>query len=535
MRRFGVPSNIDDCMKDYAVQAGSPATKVVPGKAIPLTDDEFYDQVLADNPEQGNSRFIITKAIEKTKLFQRFVGTHSTSGDRMVDTLLQNAHALLRVRGYQKIKVHQAFSALCAMVAFEGKHKLLMQVATGEGKTDISRLVASCINKLYKTKVDIATSSKTLAEEEAESSQKFYKEVGIVAQNGIDSYKSNEDKKTHVYISSDVMFGTASEFSFNILRDKLNNLRYTPDSNADKTLQSLEGKYFCDCRPGAYLIVDEVDHMFIDDKSSTCRLVTNRKEFNKFDLLACIIWTGVQELFDEIKPPTPKEAISKIIEYVEKSKVFVEKLKLKHLDLERWEACKRLYSRLAYQARFELHADVSYVVANNKITIVDVNSTGELKINSTYGRYLHTFLEMKHHLPSTRQNNCAAAKTACGFYDDYGSRIFGITGTLGGKSCIDFLKKSYGVEIIRVPKCNKNKMINYEPIPGVTPVSGCASASQELLDFCYNSLRMGRPCLVISRTIKEANELSKFVPGYLKDRYKKDHWSDDSNSNNTIP
>jgi len=348
MRQFRIQSSTHDYMKDYAVQAGSPATKVAPGNAIPLTDDEFYAQVLADNPEQGNSRLIITKAIEKTKLFQGLVGTHRISGDPMVDTLLQNAHALLRVRGYQKIKVHQAFSALCAMVAFESKHKLLMQVATGEGKTDISRLVASCINRLYKTKVDIATSSKTLAEEEAESSQKFYKEVGIVAQSGIDSYESIKNKKTHVYIASDVMFGTASEFCFNILRDKLNNLRYTPDSNADKALQSLKGKHYCDCRPGAYLIVDEVDHMFIDEKSSTCRIVSKREEFNKFDLLACIIWTGVQELFDEIKPPTPAEAIFKIIDYVEKSKVFTDKLKLKHIDLERWETCKRLYCRLAY-------------------------------------------------------------------------------------------------------------------------------------------------------------------------------------------
>lgn len=509
-----------DFMKDYKVQEDSPAKSVIPGRATPLTDEQFYTQVLEQNPGEGPAKEIIKTAILKTRLFQKHVGKNGGSGDAMVDVLLDNGHALLRTRGYEKLKVHQPFSALCALIAHKNNIKLLMQIATGEGKTDISRLVASCVHKLYHDKVDIVTSGETLAMEEVESGHKFYSEVKMKMANGMDSIETMDEHPPHVYLSSDVIVGTASEFTFNTLRDKLNNRKHVHKKDCYEEYKKYDGKLYYECRKGAYLIIDEVDNMFIDRKSSECRIVSGRKTLNKFDLLASLIWTGTQELFDS-KPDDVDEAVAMIIQYVEKSKAF-EVLKLQEIELERWEACKKVYSQSAYRARFTIFPQEDYIIRGDKITIVDQQNTGELNVGSSWSNYLHTFLEMKHHKSTTMESNCAAAQSLCSFFDYYGSKIFGITGTLGDEHCVGFLHKAYDVEVIRVPKCNKNKMINYAPLAGVTQIAGCEFVSQELLDFCYNSLRMGRPCLVISLTIKEAEAMNNFIPGYLKDRYKKE-------------
>jgi hypothetical protein len=525
-----------DFMSKYKVLPGSPACKVEPGHAVPLSDEEFYSHVLKLNEDNKGCLDIVKDAIRKTREFQRLANSNHRSGDEMVNVLLENAHALLRVRGYEKIKVHQAFSAISSMVAYKRKKRLLMQISTGEGKTDIGRLVASCIHKLEHDMIDIVTSSKTLAEEEIEASKKFYEQVGMEVDSGIDFHKRFKTKEerdaNNIFLNKHVLIGTVHDMSCNQLNDRINNCRYQPvaDTIGKADAVTLVGhllasavlgdsKYYSDCRQKKYIIVDEVDSMFVDSKTGLTSLVSERKNLIKFDIVSSMIWAATVSINEE--GISEADYILKVIKDVEANPMF-EKLKLGEIDTEKWNNCSKIYAQNAYIALYKFKEDEQYIIDDGKIVPVDIQGTGEIQQNSKWNNYLHSFVEMKHNLKVTRQNNCATSKSVSAFFEDYDNKIFGITGTLGDESCINFLKKAYNVETIIVPKCNKNRMINYEPIFGLHTKEECPSASQELLDFCYNSLRMGRPCLVISNTIREAKELSSFVPDYLINRYKEE-------------
>ena len=94
----------------------------------------------------------------------------------------------------------------------------------------------------------------------------------------------------------------------------------------------------------------------------------------------------------------------------------------------------------AYRARYLYQLNVHYVIKkpepqpknknqgeiqieeefNEKIEIIDVENTGEIKKNSRWSMYLHEFLELKHFIKVSKTRSMVYKKATIGFFDSYG-------------------------------------------------------------------------------------------------------------------
>ena len=103
----------------------------------------------------------------------------------------------------------------------EQKKGRLLQVSTGEGKSTIISIVAT-IFALQSRKVDIITSSPILAERDAKQKAALYSTFGLSCAENSDKSVYLKGKKT--CYSRDIVYGEASQFQFDTLRDTYSGL-----------------------------------------------------------------------------------------------------------------------------------------------------------------------------------------------------------------------------------------------------------------------------------------------------------------------
>jgi preprotein translocase subunit SecA len=153
----------------------------------------------------------------------------------------------------------------------ETKGKLL-QIATGEGKSTISAILASIL-ALHGEKVDLITSSSVLSTIGYEGAKDFFERLGLSV--GINIAKPGCTGQKACY-SCDIVYGDALSFQ----ADFLSNTSFQGERRGDRDF--------------AVAIVDEVDSMLVDSSNHIakrtsvknelfCRhLGLNRKIFNPF-------------------------------------------------------------------------------------------------------------------------------------------------------------------------------------------------------------------------------------------------------------
>ncbi len=123
---------------------------------------------------------------------------------------------------------------------------LFEQVSTGEGKTWIISSLA-IIYGLMGEKIDIITISGVLAKRDAQSNKEIYDLFGFTASDNSENINSNYRCGMKDCYKSDIIYGDASQFQFDYLRDEFGGLQ---------TLGN---------RKGTLLLVDEVDSVLIDE------------------------------------------------------------------------------------------------------------------------------------------------------------------------------------------------------------------------------------------------------------------------------
>ena len=93
----------------------------------------------------------------------------------------------------------------------------LAEVATGEGKTLIAVLPAA-LNALAGKGVHVATVNDYLARRDCEWTAPVHNALGLTV--GVLQQKMSDEDRAHAY-KADITYGTASEFGFDFLRDRL--------------------------------------------------------------------------------------------------------------------------------------------------------------------------------------------------------------------------------------------------------------------------------------------------------------------------
>jgi preprotein translocase subunit SecA len=141
------------------------------------------------------------------------------------------------------------------------------ELATGEGKTLVASLPAF-LNSLPHKGVHVATVNDYLAKRDAEWIGPIYQFLGLTV--GVLQQKMEDADRTAAY-RSDITYGTASEFGFDFLRDRLKlysaQQQTAPfwDAWAPAGIRSQRPMDPRVQREHHYAIVDEADSIFIDE------------------------------------------------------------------------------------------------------------------------------------------------------------------------------------------------------------------------------------------------------------------------------
>lgn len=295
--------------------------------------------------------------------------------------------AIRRAFGFYP-RITQVVAALL-LVEREGRgHRngRLLEMRTGEGKTVVVCMAAAFQALRRGIQVDVVTSGDVLARREAQPGSKphaFYSALGLrVGHNlGGQYYDMLTDKAPNVYKECDVLYGTASSFIGDGLRD------------------FQQGAQVASVRPARCLVVDEVDNMLVDCRNHLIKLSKTSYEQGKLRSVHIKIWQllnadvlgASKGLYDPALPARLKAQMEAVVGGMGLNRYEREVV---DLELEEWVES-------AIAARFLVQEGRDYVIdtdanGKRKVVIVDVHNTGEMQLRTRWEHGLHTFIEFKH-------------------------------------------------------------------------------------------------------------------------------------------
>jgi preprotein translocase subunit SecA len=374
----------------------------------------------------------------------------------------------------------------------------LVELATGEGKT-VSASAPAYLNALSGKGVHVTTVNDYLAKRDAEWIGPVYKKLGMTV--GVIQQKMEEPDRISAY-KSDITYGTAAEFGFDFLRDRLK-LRGGQAQTAPFWSAWMGGGGRSDPRVQRelhYAIVDEADSIFIDE-AKTPLIIANPTRPAEPEEQVVFKWADALaremkrdehftmnakkdkiELTDTGKhlvrysnPPTGKnaKAMDKLLEAVERG----------------------------LHAHYRFQRDHHYMVnSEQKIVIID-EGTGRPMPDRHWRDGLHQAVEAKECVQINMPSSHAAQITFQNFYRLY-EKLAGMSGTLVPNFWE--LRKVYRRWTTTVPT-NKPSKRNVMP-DAVYPTE--AAKFDAVATTTQQMLASGRPVLIGTRTVEASKKIS---------------------------
>jgi preprotein translocase subunit SecA len=413
-----------------------------------------------------------------------------------LNTLLPEAFGLVSVAIQRTLGIRPFDVQLAAGAVMH--YGGLVELATGEGKT-VSASAPAYLNALSGKGVHVTTVNDYLAKRDAEWIGPVYRKLGLTV--GIIQQKMEETDRLAAY-KSDVTYGTAAEFGFDFLRDRLK-LRGGQAQTSPFWAAWTGGGGRTDPRVQRslhYAIVDEADSIFIDE-AKTPLIIANPTRLAEPEEQVVFKWADrvaramkrdqhflmnarkdKVELTDEGKqlvrysnPPTGKHA--------------------KAMD-KMHEAVER-----ALHAHHRFMRDHHYMVnSENKVVIID-EGTGRPMPDRHWRDGLHQAVEAKENVQINMPSTHAAQITFQNFYRLY-EKLAGMSGTLVPNFWE--LRKVYRRWTTRVPT---NKPCLRQMMPdAVLPTE--EAKFDAVVTTTQQMLRVGRPVLIGTRTVEASKKIS---------------------------
>ena len=420
-------------------------------------------------------------------------------GGTSLDKLIPQAFgltsvAIRRIHGFQPFDVQLA----AGVVMHYGG---LVELATGEGKT-LSAVAPAFLNALPGKGVHVTTVNDYLAKRDAEEMGPVYKLLGLSI--GCIQQKMQDADRVAAY-RCDLTYGTASEFGFDFLRDRMK-VRGGQATTAPVWAPWFGGSGPTDPRVQRelhYAIVDEADSIFVDE-ARTPLIIAN-----------------------PTRPATAEEAVvyqwaDKLVQTMKRDEHY--KLDVKKDKLELTDAGRQIvrYSNppagphahamdkmieaieKALQAYYRFRLDQHYMVnKEGKIVIID-EGTGRPMPDRHWRDGLHQAVEAKEKVQITVQSDHAAQITYQNFYKLY-KKLAGMSGTL-----IPNFR-----EMRRVYKRWVTKVPTNRPIKRSMATDAVYPTEEAKFKAVAEQIRglnaAGRPVLVGTRTVDKSERLSALL------------------------
>lgn len=398
--------------------------------------------------------------------------------------------AIQRVLGIRPFDVQLAAGAV---MHFGG----LVELATGEGKT-VSASAPAFLNALSGKGVHVTTVNDYLAKRDAEWIGPVYKKLGMTV--GVIQQKMEESDRIIAY-KSDVTYGTAAEFGFDFLRDRLK-LR-GGQATAAPFWSAWMGGGRTDPRVQRdlhYAIVDEADSIFVDE-AKTPLIIANPTRPAEPDEQVVFKWAD--KLARDMKRDEHflMNAKKDKIELTDAGKQLIRYSNppsgkhAKAMD-KMHEAVER-----ALHAHFRFMRDHHYMVnSEGKIVIID-EGTGRPMPDRHWRDGLHQAVEAKEGTQINMPSSHAAQITFQNFYRIY-EKLAGMSGTLMPNFWE--MRKVYRRWTTKVPtnKPSLRKVMSDLVFPTEeTKFDAVVQTTQAML-------KSGRPVLIGTRTVDASKKVS---------------------------
>lgn len=446
---------------------------------------------------EAQMRELKSDQIRKESLSLRY---RAMSGEPL-RRLLPEAFALVREAGRRSLNMrHFDVQILGGAALFDG---CIAEMQTGEGKT-LTATLPLYLHSLTGHGAHLATVNDYLANRDAEWMRPIYDMLGVSV--GVVLSESKPDQRRSAY-ASDITYGTAKDFGFDFLRDRLllraqgriqsdflgegSSERWT--SRGDEPVQ----------RTMHFALVDEADSILIDE-ARTPLIIGSLGDETRETVIDTFRWASEHAPKFEMDVDYTIEDDTRKYELTARGRSLVRSLPRE--GLMRVVSLVDLYEFIerAVKVHQDFHLNRQYVVRDGEIVIVD-EFTGRLAEGRKWRDGIHQAIEAKEKLTEVGVPTGQAARiTVQDLFKRY-KHIAGMTGTAATSA--PELRKIYKTPVVLVPT---NRPPRRKGLPdrvfGTMP-----QKFEAIVEEVKEHHALGRPILIGTRSIDKSMLLAQML------------------------
>jgi preprotein translocase subunit SecA len=414
--------------------------------------------------------------------------------------LMVEGYALVREAGRRTLNMrHFDVQILGGIAIF---HRSIVEMQTGEGKT-LTATLPLYLHALLGRGTQLATVNDYLARRDADWMRPLYQALGMSV--GVIETQMSQPQRRKAY-GCDITYGTAKEFGFDFLRDRLL-LRRIGEGQTDLLGAMLKGgQATADEKPVQrepyFALVDEADSILIDEARTPLIISALPTEEEKL-AVECYKWsTSVIKEFvedDDYEYDHEKKTAELSREGRQKVRLLPKPPALDTVGMVNIYQ----YIERAIMVDREYFHDRQYVVRDGEIVIVD-EFTGRLAEGRKWRDGIHQAVEAKQGVEVTVATGQAARITVQDFFLRY-EHLGGMTGTAMGSA--RELRRIYRCHVMPIPTNRpaiRKRLANR--------VFGTAEAKWEsVVQEVVEEHAAGRPILIGTRSIDKSEIISKML------------------------
>lgn len=377
-----------------------------------------------------------------------------------------------------------------------------IEMATGEGKT-LTATLPLCLHALRGKGAHLVTANDYLARRDADWMRPLFEGIGLTV--GVVEGDSSPTERRAAY-RCDITYGTAREFGFDFLRDRLT-IRERPTSHvpAVESIDELVAAQRHDdsLQRGLYFaLIDEADSVLIDE-ARTPLVISRPSPQPSSAAEAAFRWAArIAPTMSEGEHYT-REPVTKVLRLTTAGQHAVRNLhKPESLASFRLTEIFLAVER-AIRVRIDFQRDREYVVRDGEIVIVD-EFTGRLGQGRKWRSGLHQAIEAAEGVEVTAETEHAARITVQQYFALY-ECLAGMSGTL--RQSRRELSRTYSLDYATVPT---NRPSQRQHLPDRIFELEAAKWTA-IVDEVKSLQATGRPVLIGTRSIDKSEHLSSLL------------------------
>lgn len=461
--------------------------------------NRWLEQVRAVNQLEPSRRALTDPQMRKEALSLVY---RAKSGESLA-SLLPETYSLVREAARRRLNMrHYDVQILGGVFLFNG---CIAEMQTGEGKT-LTATLPLALHALVGKGAHLATVNDYLAQRDAEWMRPLYDNLGLRV--GIVLTDHNQEERRKAY-AAEITYGTAKEFGFDFLRDRLlmraqgravddflgagSHQRWS--SSGDQPVQ--RGMHF--------VLVDEADSILIDE-ARTPLIIGSLGDEAREAVIASYRWAAEHAGEFVYKEDFTIEEDNRKHELTARGRQRVRGLP--RPDTIRLVPLVDLYEYIerAIKVDRDFHLDRQYVVRDGEIVIVD-EFTGRLAEGRKWRDGIHQAVEAKAGVEVTVPTGQAARITVQDLFLRY-KYLAGMTGTAATSA--SELRRIYKTPVVQVPT---NRPPNRKRLPDIV-CSDMMDKFHRIVEEVKEVHTIGRPVLIGTRSIDK----STILAGLLRDQ-----------------